>query len=297
MKRPTPGEGQEEKETVAGTFGRAARAHDQSGPRLHALLGERLARLADIRPGQAVLDVGAGRGASALPAAELAGPRGRVVAVDLAGPMVAELKRDAEARGLHNLEVLVMDAEDLAFSDCAFDRVLAGFCLFFFPRPAQALAEMRRVLKPGGRLALSTWDMADTGWRWLDDLFASYLPGSAGGRPPAAGLDGVAGSAGGMRTILTRAGFESVDVVGDAEELVYATEDDWWASLRTGGKRGSLERIEAELGAAGLARLEAEARERLRAENPPGRDGIHRVVPLLFSRARRPRQQGAGHPS
>ena len=291
------GEPQAEKERIADVFERAARDYDQMGPRFHSVLGARLVRLADIRAGQAVLDVASGRGASALPAAELVGPRGRVVGVDLAARMVDELRRDAGARGLRNLEVLIMDAEDLTFPDDAFDRILAGFCLLFFPRPEQALAGMWRVLKPGGRLAVSTWDSTDTGWQWLDDLIEAYLPTSSAGRSCRHAVGGATGSPAGMRSLLSQAGFEAIKVISESEVSTYATEDDWWASLWTRGKCGALERLETELGAAGLAEFEVTARKRVRERNPPGPDGIRHVVPVLYSLAGKPRLIGGSHPA
>jgi ubiquinone/menaquinone biosynthesis C-methylase UbiE len=293
--RPTSEGHEGKRERIAGVFGRAASTYDQIGPRFFSLLGERLAALADIHRGQTVLDVACGRGASALPAAERVGSDGRVVGVDIAERMVDELTRDAARLGARNLEVAVMDAEDLKFPDGTFDRLLGGFCLFFFPRPERALAEMRRVLRPGGRLALSTWSKTDTGWRWLDDLVDSYLPGSASERHEEHAFTE---SPSGMREVLSRAGFEPVEVLAEAEELTYATEDEWWASLWTRGRRGALERIEAELGADGLARFEAEAREHLRAASGPvGQDVIRQVLPVLYSLAGKPGRELTGDPT
>ncbi len=294
MAESVSGELQDEKGRVADIFGRAARTYDQTGARFFSLFGERLAGLADISRGQAVLDVACGRGASALPAAEFVGPHGRVVGIDFAQRMVDELMRDVRALGVRNLEAMVMNAEDLRFPDCAFDRVLAGFCLFFFPRRDRALAEMWRVLRPGGRVALSTWLKTDTGWQWLDDLIDSYLPDADAARSPAVGRDDCTGSPSEMSAELSRAGFKPVGVVVDAEELTYATEDEWWASLWTRGKRGALEQIEDRLGAAGLASFEAEAREALRRTQPPGQDSIRHVVPVLYTLADKP-QRGVGH--
>ena len=288
---------QEQKKAVADAFGRAARTYDQTGPPFFSRLGERLARHADIRPGQTVLDVACGRGASALPAAELVGAHGRVTGIDIAEQMVDELNRDVGKLGLRNLEAVVMDAEDLRFPDCAFDRVLGGLCLFFFPRPERALAEIWRVLRPGGRLALSTWVGTDTGWQWLDDLIDSYLTGSAAERSRHGGGRCLIESPSEMYAILSGAGFKPVEVIMETEELTYATEDDWWASLRTHGKRGALERIEEELGAAGLAKFETEAREHLRkAAGPSGQDVIRRVLPVLYSLADKPRRGGVSDP-
>jgi ubiquinone/menaquinone biosynthesis C-methylase UbiE len=277
----------DEKERVAGLFGRVAPDFDQAGPRFFRVFGERLAALARLRPGHTVLDVGCGRGASAMPAARLVAPRGRVVAVDLAAGMIEELRRDAEAQGVANLETAVMDAEELLLPDAVFDRVLGGFCLFFFPRPEAALEEMRRVLKPDGLLALSTWDKRDDSWQWLDDLTGSYLPAEEAERSRRKRQRDVTDSPEKMSGLLRDAGFDSIEVVEESEEIVYAGEDEWWASLWTHGRRRSLERIEEAQGASGLSRFEAEAREQLRGRGLLQRDGIRQTLSVLYSVARR----------
>ena len=108
---------------------------------------------ADLKPGQAVLDLASGPGVLARAAArQLSG--GLVVASDIAEQALAEgRRRAAEA----NLQFAAADAERLTFADGAFDRVLCGLGLMFFPDVPRALAEMRRVLKPGGRAVFSVW--------------------------------------------------------------------------------------------------------------------------------------------
>jgi ubiquinone/menaquinone biosynthesis C-methylase UbiE len=273
---------EEEKECVAGVFDRAARTFDQTGPRFFSVFGERLVGLADVRPGQTVLDVACGRGACALPAARLVGARGRVLAIDLADGMVDALRLDTAELGLANLEAVVMDAEDIKLQDQVFDRVLAGFCLFFFPRRDRALAEMRRVLRPGGRIALSTWNKTGSGWRWMDDLIETYLPGWIA--TCRRGSD-EHGTPSGMRKLLSAAGFGHVRVVEETETFFYSTEDDWWDSLWSHGTRRALERIRDELGASALARFEVEAREQVKKTVSPGQESIRRVVPVLYTLA------------
>lgn len=113
---------------------------------------------AGLAPGMRVLDVAAGSGQPAFEAAGRVGPGGRITAVDLSPDMVACAARRARALGLPNLEFLEMDAEDLRFPDGAFDAVMCACGLMFFPDAAGALAAIRRVLRPGGRLAVAVWD-------------------------------------------------------------------------------------------------------------------------------------------
>jgi ubiquinone/menaquinone biosynthesis C-methylase UbiE len=107
--------------------------------------------------GSKLLDVGTGSGTVALQASALVGSEGSVTGTDIAAAMVALAKQTAADQGIANVTFLQMDAEQLDLPDASFDAVTCAFSLFQFPDMVQALAEMRRVLKPGGRLGLSNW--------------------------------------------------------------------------------------------------------------------------------------------
>ncbi len=109
------------------------------------------------RPGMVVLDLASGTGEPAIPLAKAVGPTGRVVASDLSEAMLAALRHNAEEAGVSNLETRACDAADLPFPDASFDLVTSRFGIMFVVDTARALAELRRVLKPGGRVALLVW--------------------------------------------------------------------------------------------------------------------------------------------
>jgi ubiquinone/menaquinone biosynthesis C-methylase UbiE len=285
-----------QKERVAGLFGRAAPAYDQVGPRFFAQFGSRLVELAQVRQGETVLDIACGRGASLFPAAGRVGPAGRAVGIDLAESMIDEVSRDIDARGLVNVEAHVMDAEDLRFPPATFDHVLCGFCLFFFPQRERALSEMKRVLKPGGRLAISTWGKIDAQWQWLDDLLDSYLPEPDPSPEEGDDKEGDTESPGRMRAVLRQAGFADTGVVAEAHQFTYATEEEWWATQWSHGVRDGLEQIEARLGPEGLARFKSDALQKIRALKQPGSAGIHHVLRVLYTLAVKP-QRDAVRPS
>src|SRR5580700_5807231 len=136
-------------------FNKVAAEYD-AGPGCFAHFGRRLVAFADIEPGQRLLDVASGRGAVLFPSVERVGPTGDVVGIDFADEMVRAANEEGARRGL-TARVRVMDAEHLEFPNATFDRVLCGFGIMFFPNQHRALAEFRRVLKPSGRLAVSTW--------------------------------------------------------------------------------------------------------------------------------------------
>jgi len=144
---------------VIGVFDEAATSYDSVGVDFFTPIGAELVRRAAIRPGEHVLDVGCGRGAVLLGAAAAAGPEGRVVGTDLA-PHMVELTAAATAH-LPTVSVQVGDAQAPAFAPESFDVVTAGLVLFFLPDPPAALAAHHRLLRPGGRLAFSSFAAYD----------------------------------------------------------------------------------------------------------------------------------------
>jgi len=108
-----------------------------------------------IREGDHVLDVGSGSGTDALISARLVGARGRVYGLDMTEQMRAKLQATAAAAGIANLEVLAGDAEAIPLPDASVDVVTSNGVLNLVPDKARAIAEIHRVLKPGGRLQIA----------------------------------------------------------------------------------------------------------------------------------------------
>jgi ubiquinone/menaquinone biosynthesis C-methylase UbiE len=115
--------------------------------------------------GETALDVACGTGLIALGAAEAVGPGGRVVGIDISERMVQGATERARQRSLENASFFRMDAERLAFADSSFDVVLCALGLMYVPEPHQAVSEMRRVLRPAGRMGLAVWgERSRCGW-------------------------------------------------------------------------------------------------------------------------------------
>ena len=125
---------------------------------------EHLLARAALRPGDDVLDVACGTGLVTLPAARQVAPTGRVVGVDISPRMVAAARILADASGTTNADFACCGAEELDVTP-PFDVALCSLGLMYVPRPDVALAELHRILRPGGRAVVSVWGQRSRcGW-------------------------------------------------------------------------------------------------------------------------------------
>ncbi len=118
--------------------------------------GEAALRGLEVPPGASALDVGCGWGDTAMALARQVGPSGRVTGIDCCQAFLAEGRRQAEAAGLGNLRFVAGDAEVYPFEP-EFDLCFSRFGTMFFSNPVAAMRNLRRALKPGGRLMVVTW--------------------------------------------------------------------------------------------------------------------------------------------
>jgi SAM-dependent methyltransferase len=130
-------------------------------------------------PGMRVLDVATGTGWTARRLAELGCT---VTAVDFAADMLDDARQRASARGL-DIEFLEADAEALPFEDGEFDAVISTFGVMFVQRPADAAAELARVCRPGGQLALAVWTPESNVFEMFK-IIKGYMPPPEGTPPP-----------------------------------------------------------------------------------------------------------------
>lgn len=152
------------KSTTREQWQEAAEAWHRWTPAIQAWLGpatERMLDLADVGPGDQVLDVAAGAGEPAITTAKRVAPAGSVLATDISSNILDYAARAARQQGVTNLSTRVMDGEQLDLPDGAFDAVISRVGLIYFPDQQQALSEIRRVLKPGGRIAAIVYGPAD----------------------------------------------------------------------------------------------------------------------------------------
>ena len=117
------------------------------------------------QPGHRVLEVAAGPGDTGLLVAELIAPGGTLISTDVVEEMVDLARARAAELGVHNVEFRTMDAEWLDLPTASLDGVIGRWVYMLLADPATALGEARRVLRPGGRIALSAWtDPQDNPW-------------------------------------------------------------------------------------------------------------------------------------
>lgn len=232
------------KRAVRDVFDRAAATYDQTGVAFFGVVGRHLVDIADPRPGDRVLDLGCGLGASALPAAERVGADGHVLGLDLAPAMVEGLAARAAAAGLTQVEAKVGDADDPDAAEAAWDVVQASLVLFFLDDLGAALRRHRALLRPGGRLVHSWFLREDSRWDPVHAALVAEIPASAQGprRPGGGPFDGIEA----MDATLAEAGYVEVRTEVREVGVTYPDAAAWWATMWSHGRRALLERLERE---------------------------------------------------
>jgi ubiquinone/menaquinone biosynthesis C-methylase UbiE len=194
-----------------------------------------------LRPGARVLDVACGSGASALPAAHAVGVDGRVLAVDLAADLLELGRAKAAAQGLTTIEFRRGDMTALGLPDGGFDAVVCVFGIFFVPDMEAQVAELWRLVAPGGQLAITTWGPGFAApayglWqahvqRLRPDLHSSFNPWDR-----ITTVDAV-------RKLMADGGVPVAHVQGyDALQALYGAED-FWTIVKGSGLRWVIEQM------------------------------------------------------
>ncbi len=129
-------------------------------------VAELLVKEAAAVPGQLVLDIGCGPGATALPLAAAVAPTGHVTGVDISEPMLGLLRQRIAERGVPNLTPLLADAQTHPFEPASFDLLTSRFGVMFFADPVAAFRNLCRALRPGGRLVMAVWSSIDDNTHW-----------------------------------------------------------------------------------------------------------------------------------
>lgn len=139
------------------TYSSAADHYDKPALGFWDRFGTQTVARLGLAPGQTVLDLCCGAGASAIPAAQAIGPDGRVLGVDVAAPLLALARARAARLGLSHIQFHCADARRTGFASGSFDAVICVFGVFFVADMTAFIAEMWRLVRPGGALAITTW--------------------------------------------------------------------------------------------------------------------------------------------
>jgi SAM-dependent methyltransferase len=197
--------------------GEGARQYDEYAETNEALMapfGEAMFLAAQLQPGDRVLDVGCGSGATTIQAAERVAPSGQVVGVDISAAMLRPAHQRVAAAGLHNIELLEADAQVHAFETGSFDAVISRYGTMFFEDPTAAFANLARALRNEGRLTF-VCPQDPLRSQWVAVALGAAI--EATGRSPDLGAPGAPGPfalADGDRVtrLLTETGFREVSL-------------------------------------------------------------------------------------
>lgn len=173
-------------------------------------LGAHAIDRARLAPGETVLDVGCGCGATSLELARRVGAGGSVTGLDISAPMLQRARERAHEAGLAQVTFENADAQTHPFAP-AFDLIFSRFGVMFFAQPAEAFANLRRALRPGGRLSFVCWQaLPENPWMFVPFLAAA--PHLSLPPPPAPDAPGPFAFADPerVRSILADAGFVSI---------------------------------------------------------------------------------------
>ena len=236
---PTP---DEVKAKAAAFYDAAADTYDDPLNSFWSRFGCRTVERLQLQPGQRILDVCCGSGASAIPAAETVGPNGFVLAVDLSEKLLELGRAKATGQRLSNSEFRLGDMLDLRLPESHFDTVICVFGIFFVPDMAAAVRELWKLVRPGGKLAITTWgprffEPATTVfWRSIQevrpDLYKSFNP-----------WDRIC-ELQTLTALLRDGGIERAEVVAEAGAHAIPSPDAWWAAVLGSGYRGTVEQLD-----------------------------------------------------
>jgi len=157
-------DGEAYKRAISAEWGRTAQGWHRWIPQINAWLAaatEEMLDQATVGKGASVIDIAAGDGGQSVAAASRVGPSGKVLATDIAPEFVALATEVAQRLGLAQLNASVMDAEALTASDDDFDAAICRLGLMYLPDLHRGLSEIRRVVRPGGRLSAIVFTTAD----------------------------------------------------------------------------------------------------------------------------------------
>jgi SAM-dependent methyltransferase len=262
---------------------------------LVAPVTEKLLELSAPQPGERVLELACGPGGVGLVAAERVAPHGEVILSDVTAEMIAIAAARARARGLDNVTTRELDLERIEQPDDSYDVVLCREGLMFALDPAHAAREIRRILRPAGRVALSVWGPRERN-PWLGVVLdAVSAQTGAPTPPPGVPCPFSLGNPERLAGLLSDAGLSEVTVTELPMTVREASFEDWWE--RRAALAEPLARVLASLPEDALQALRSRARDAIDAYETP--TGLEFPAVTLLASGRRAwakrRSKSSGH--
>jgi ubiquinone/menaquinone biosynthesis C-methylase UbiE len=230
------------KARVRKTYNLAADHFDDPPLAFWTRAGERTIQLAGLKPGNRVLDVCCGSGATAIPAGAAVGQFGTVLGVDLADGLLQLARQKAAARGLVNIQFRAADIETMPFPASSCDAVVCQFGIFFLPYMANAVRRLWSLVAPGGALALTTWGsrVLEPGMGVFNALVVEERPDLRESltRP----WERISTPAE-LEQLYLEGGASKPEVVSEASVQPLADPEDFWTIVLGSGSRGTVEAL------------------------------------------------------
>ena len=242
-------------------------------------MGDEIIRLLQPQENDMVLDVAAGTGEPGLTIATML-RNGKVISTDLAEGMLEVARENAAKRGLKNFETKVCDVCELPFGDNTFDAVSCRFGFMFFPDMLLAAKEMVRVLKPGGRIATSVWNVPEKNF-WVTAIMSTInknmqLP------PPPLGAPGMfrCAKSGSIADVFRQAGFKNIFETEIEGKLNSGTTDVYWNMMTEVGAPivAALSKADDEI----KAKIKSEVYELINQKYPNGKVVIDSSALVIY---------------
>src|SRR5262245_20210981 len=234
---------EDDKTKAAATYNSAADKFDDPANSFWDVFGRKTIEQLHLERGAHVLDVCCGSGASAIPAAKSVGPEGSVLAIDLAENLLKLARRKAERQGVRNIDFRLGDMLNLGQKASSHDAVICVFGIFFVQDMPAAVRELWRLVRPGGKLAITTWgprffEPATTAfWNSIrelrPDLYKGFNPWDRITDPES------------LRAVLQEGGIDEVTVVAESGSHDVPSPEAWWSAVLGSGYRGTVDQLDA----------------------------------------------------
>ncbi len=223
------------------TYNAAADCFDNSPLAFWAKYGRKTVERLSLDPGSKVLDVACGTGASALPAGEIVGCTGKVAGIDISENMLKLARIKAWELNLCNTEFVLGDMSELAYKDESFDAVVCVFAIFFMPDMEEQVRELWRKVKPGGKLAVTTWghDLFEPVYNnWKNavksvnpELYCAFNPWDRISKPES------------LKKLMEDAGTTNITVEPEEGKQPIESAEDWWTIALGSGLRWTIDQL------------------------------------------------------